>query len=132
VNQSWHARRLPPRSGCFTRHWPRSTVTFFARSRSVWERKTKNLSHVPNGFLCAHLLFCILFPQLLSQGSTAVTILQAEVARVQEVIAAAEAAHAAVVLSAKTSAQEAAMAWAAQTFISSVLRTGLLWWSGRH
>jgi hypothetical protein len=39
----------------------------------------KNLSRIPNGFLCAYLLFHILFPQLLSQVSIYVTVLQVEV-----------------------------------------------------
>jgi hypothetical protein len=38
---TWCARRLPVWSDCSTRHWPRSTLTFFAQSRSVWERKMK-------------------------------------------------------------------------------------------
>jgi hypothetical protein len=70
----------------------------------------KNSSRTPNGFLCTYLLFHVLFPQLLSQGSADVTILQVEVTQVREAVAAVEVAHATPMFSAKTSAQEAAAA----------------------
>jgi hypothetical protein len=44
------------------------------------KEERKNPPRIPNGFLCAYLLFCVLLLQLLSQGSADVTILQAEVA----------------------------------------------------
>jgi hypothetical protein len=49
---------------------------------------------------------CVLFPQLLSQGSMDVPALLAEVARPQEVAIAAEATRATAMLPAKTSAWE--------------------------
>jgi hypothetical protein len=75
------------------------------------KKNEKNPSRIPNGFLCAYLLFHVLFPQLLSQGSTDVTVLQAEVSRAQEAITAVEASHVAAMLATETSAWEAAMAW---------------------
>jgi hypothetical protein len=75
------------------------------------KKNEKNPSRIPNGFLCAYLLFHVLFPQLLSQGSTDVTVLQAEVSQAQEVVTAVEASHVAAVLATETSAWEAAMAW---------------------
>jgi hypothetical protein len=45
--QSWHALRLPQRSGCSTKLWPRSTATLFARSKLVWVRKTKKTFSYP-------------------------------------------------------------------------------------
>jgi hypothetical protein len=39
----------------------------------------KNSSLIPNEFLYAYLFFLVLFPQLLSQGSVDVTVLQEEV-----------------------------------------------------
>jgi hypothetical protein len=47
---------------------------------SLGKKNEKNPPRIPNGFLCAYLLFCVLLLQLLSQGSADVTILQAEVA----------------------------------------------------
>jgi hypothetical protein len=68
----------------------------------------KNSSRIPNDFLCAHLLLHVLFPQLLSQGSIDVSILQAEVTRACEAITAAEAAHTVAMLATGTSTREAA------------------------
>jgi hypothetical protein len=103
AKQSWRVHRSPPWNGCFARHWPRSTATFFIRFRSVLERRTKNSSHTLNGFLCAYLRFCVLLSQLLSQGSVDVIVLQVKVTRAREAITATEAARAAVVLPAETS-----------------------------
>jgi hypothetical protein len=54
--------------------------------------------------------FRVLLLQLLPQGSADVTVLQVEVARAQEAIAAVEVACAAAVLTAETSARQVAMA----------------------
>jgi hypothetical protein len=53
----------------------------------------------------------VLFLQLLSQGSTDVPALLAEVARVWEAVTTAEAACIVAVHAAETCAQEAAMSW---------------------
>jgi hypothetical protein len=54
---------------------------------------------------------CVLFMQLLSQGSTDVPAQLAEVTRVQEAAAAAEATHVVAMLATETSTREAAAAW---------------------
>jgi hypothetical protein len=61
---------------------------------SLGKKNEKNHPRIPNGFLYAYLLFCVMFLQLLSQGSADVIILWAEVSWARGAIAAAEAAYA--------------------------------------
>jgi hypothetical protein len=54
---------------------------------------------------------CILFPQLLSQGSADVPVLLAKVVRAQEVATAMEATRVTAMLAAETSTREAVAVW---------------------
>jgi hypothetical protein len=69
----------------------------------VWKER-QNLGRIPMAsFMLSHFSY-VLFPWLLSQGSTGVPTLLAEVTRAWEIVTVAEAARAMAMLAAEASA----------------------------